>query len=122
MGALLHLMLAQDSYQWDSALIKNLWTQGQAMSSGGLVSGLIAMGFTAVFSRIGAGVVFILGGAMMVMTVCNVTIVDIVDAIRNRPHPEYEEEELPEPRSHSRAMRRSFASPSRQPRRRPVTR
>ena len=102
MGALLHLMLAQDSYQWDSALIKNLWTQGQAMSSGGLVSGLIAMGFTAVFSRIGAGVVFILGGAMMVMTVCNVTIVDIVDAIRNRPHPEYEEEELPEPRSHSR--------------------
>ena len=102
MGALLHLMLVQDSYQWDSALIKNLWTQGQAMSSGGLVSGLIAMGFTAVFSRIGAGVVFVLGGAMMVMTVCNVTIVDIVDAIRNRPHPEYEEEELPEPRSHSR--------------------
>ena len=97
-GALLHLMLAKGSYQWDGALIKTLWTQGQAMSSGGLLSGIIAMGFTAVFSKIGAGVVFVLCGAMMVMTVCNVTIVDIVDAIRNRPHPEYEEEELPEPR------------------------
>lgn len=101
-GALLHLMLAKGSYQWDGALIKTLWTQGQAMSSGGLVSGLIAMGFAAVFSKIGAGVVFVLGGAMMVMTVCNVTVVDIVDAIRNRPHPEYEEEELPEPRPRER--------------------
>ena len=101
-GALLHLMLAKGSYQWDGALIKTLWTQGQAMSSGGLVSGLIAMGFAAVFSKIGAGVVFVLGGAMMVMTVCNVTVVDIVDAIRNRPHPEYEEEELPEPRPRDR--------------------
>ena len=101
-GALLHLMLAKGSYQWDGALIKTLWTQGQAMSSGGLLSGIIAMGFTAVFSKIGAGVVFVLCGAMMVMTVCNVTVVDIVDAIRNRPHPEYEEEELPEPRPRGR--------------------
>ena len=49
----------QDSYQWDGALIKTLWTSGTGhVQRRRCSAALIAMGFTAVFSKIGAGVVF----------------------------------------------------------------
>ncbi len=96
MGCLLHLFLSKGEYPWSWSMIKSLWADGQMLQSGGVVSGVLAIAFTAVFSRLGSEIVFILCGAVMLMAVFNVTIVDIVDAIRNRPHPEYEEEELPE--------------------------
>lgn len=96
MGCLLHLFMAGGTYEWGFAMVKELWVDGQALGSGGVISGILAIGFTAVFSKLGSEIVFILGGAVMLMAVFNVTIVDIVDAIRNRPRPEYEEQELPE--------------------------
>ena len=50
-----------------------------------MVSGLIALGLTAVFSKYGAGVIFVLIAAIMLMVVFHVSPVDIVDRIRERP-------------------------------------
>ena len=75
---------------------------GEALKSGGVVSGLIALGLTAVFSKYGAGVIFVLIAAIMLMVVFHVSPVDIVDRIRERPRVEYEEEELPEPKPRER--------------------
>ena len=97
-GCLLHLILTRGSYEWSLELVKTLWSQGEALKSGGVVSGLIALGLTAVFSKYGAGVIFVLIAAIMLMVVFHVSPVDIVDRIRERPRVEYEEEELPEPK------------------------
>ena len=56
-GCLLHLILAKGPYTWNLELVKTLWTQGGSLKSGGVVSGAAALGLTAVFSKIGAGVI-----------------------------------------------------------------
>ena len=84
-GCLLHLILTRGSYEWSLELVKTLWSQGEALKSGGVVSGLIALGLTAVFSKYGAGVIFVLIAAIMLMVVFHVSPVDIVDRIRERP-------------------------------------
>ena len=97
-GCLLHLILVKGSYEWNLGLIKTLWQQGEALRSGGVVSGITALGLTAVFSRIGAGVIIVLVAVIMLMVAFRVSPVELVDQFRSRPRAEYEEEELPAPR------------------------
>ena len=101
-GCLFHLLLAKGPYVWNLELVKTLWTQGEGMQSGGLVSGLVAMSLTVVFSKIGAGVIVVLIAVIMLMVAFHVSPVELVDQFRARPRVEYEEEELPEPRPRER--------------------
>ncbi|MCI8478307.1 MAG: DNA translocase FtsK [Oscillospiraceae bacterium] len=116
-GAFLHLILAKGDYTWSFELIKTLWTQGQSMKSGGVLSGMIALGFSGIFSRAGAGIVFVLAGLFMLMASFNVTIVDVVDYLRDLPRPEYEEEPLPPPRQPREPKERRPAPPPKPERR-----
>ena len=109
-GCLFHLLLAKGPYVWNLELVKTLWTQGEEMRSGGVVSGLVALSLTAVFSKIGAGVIIVLIAAIMLMVAFHVSPVELVDQLRSRPRVEYEEEELPEPRPRERRK-----SPRRKP-------
>ena len=79
---------------WNGALLKTLWTSGQAMTSGGALSGTVAQAFVQVFSSIGATVVFVLAFLLLALGAFNRTIVDVADWIFNRP--EYEPQEIPE--------------------------
>ena len=97
-GSLLHLFLSKGEYAWGMELPGLLWSQGQAMESGGVVSGVLALALSSLFSPVGAGIVFVLAGAVLVMAAFNMTVVDIIDAVRDYRWAEYEEEELPEPR------------------------
>ncbi|WP_130868635.1 FtsK/SpoIIIE family DNA translocase [Intestinimonas massiliensis (ex Afouda et al. 2020)] len=101
-GCLLHLILAKGPYAWNLELVKTLWTQGESLKSGGVVSGVVALGLTAVFSKIGAGVILVLADLIMLMVAFHISPVALFDQIRSRPRAEYEEEELPEPRSRER--------------------
>ena len=101
-GCFLHLILAKGSYTWNLELVKTLWLQGEAMQSGGVLSGVIALALTAVFSKIGAGVIFVLIGVILLMVAFQVSPVELLDRIREWPRVEYEEEELPEPRPRER--------------------
>ena len=91
---------------WNGALLKTLWTSGQAMTSGGALSGTVAQAFVQVFSSIGATVVFVLAFLLLALGAFNRTIVDVADWIFNRP--EYEPQEIPE-----RPRRQAPASASR---------
>ena len=65
------------------------------------MSGLIAETLVLVFSRVGGGVILILGQCLMFLGAFHLSVVDIVDAFRNRPRPAYEyeeEEKTPEPK------------------------
>ncbi|OUN13047.1 DNA translocase FtsK [Flavonifractor sp. An9] len=95
-GGFFHLLLAQGAYAWDMKLPELLWKQGEALASGGVISGVIALGLTAVFSKIGAGIIFVLLAVILVMVCFHISPTDVVDRLRSRP--EYEEEEIPEPR------------------------
>ena len=95
-GGFFHLLLAQAAYAWDMKLPELLWKQGEALASGGVISGVIALGLTAVFSKIGAGIIFVLLAVILVMVCFHISPTDVVDRLRSRP--EYEEEEIPEPR------------------------
>ncbi|MGN8897970.1 DNA translocase FtsK 4TM domain-containing protein [Flavonifractor sp. HCP28S3_F3] len=112
-GCLLHLILVKGSYEWNLGLIKTLWQQGEALRSGGVVSGITALGLTAVFSKIGAGVIIVLVAVIMLMVAFRVSPVELVDQFRSRPRAEYEEEELPEPRP--REKRRPAPEPQQVP-------
>ena len=96
LGAFFHLILARGEFTWGWGLVGTLWDQGRQMASGGVVGGLLALSFSAVFSKLGAGIVFVLIGLLMLMAALNVTVVDVVDYLRTRPRPEYEEEEIPQ--------------------------
>ena len=102
LGCLLHLILAKGTYGWNLELVKTLWKQGETLQSGGVVSGVAALGLTAVFSKIGAGVILVLVAAIMLMVAFHISPVELVDQFRSRPRVEYEEEELPEPRPRER--------------------
>ena len=79
---------------WNGALLSTLWASGQAMTSGGALSGTVAQAFVQVFSSIGATVVFVLAFLLLALGAFNRTIVDVADWIFNRP--EYEPQEIPE--------------------------
>ena len=97
MGAILHLFLFQGEFSFQWSAIGGLWEQGQAMTSGGVVSGLLSEGLAFIFSSIGAGLILILCQLLMFLGAFHLSIPEIVDAIRSRPHPEYEYVEEPEP-------------------------
>ena len=42
-GAVLHLLLCKNAYEWGWELFVQLWTDGRAVACGGVVSGTLAM-------------------------------------------------------------------------------
>ena len=97
-GAILHLLLSKSALSWGWGMFPDLWESGRALQSGGAVSGLLAFAFAQVFSKVGAGVIFLVGVLLLLTTAFNRTVIDLVDAVRNRPRPEYDpEEDWPEP-------------------------
>ena len=116
-GGFLHMLLAKGNYVWDIKLFGTLWTEGKALASGGVISGLLSQALIAVFSKIGAGIIFVLAVAGLLMGACRITPVDILDWFKDRPHPEYEEEELPEPEP---APKQSRPAPIQREKRRPA--
>jgi len=75
------------------ALIKTLWVSGQYLSSGGVISGLLAIGAVKVLSKWVSLVVFVLLFALMLMTAMNLTFGMIIEMYRNRVRYEEEPEE-----------------------------
>ena len=95
LSCIIHSVAAQ-ALPWDSALVPALWRSGQAMASGGVLSGVLAQAFVQVFSTVGAAVIFVLALLLMGLGAFNLTIVDVADWIFTRPRYEYEPEDPPE--------------------------
>lgn len=96
-GGVFHLMLSKGSYSFSLHMLSALWSDGQLLVSGGVVGGFLAEALRYVFSTAGAAVIFVLGIVILLLVMFNRTIVDVVDAIRNRPRPDYERTEPTSP-------------------------
>ena len=93
LGCLLHLILVKEVYDWSFALIKQLWTGGIALKSGGVLAGATANWCIGMFSKVASGILVAVLMLIFGMIAARVTPLDIIRFIRNRPHPEYEVEE-----------------------------
>ena len=94
-SCVVHSVIAE-SLPWDASLAQTLWQSGEALSSGGVLSGVLGQAFVQVFSRVGAAVVFVLALLMLGLGAFNRTIVDVADWFFSRPRYEYEPQDPPE--------------------------
>ena len=95
MGSLFHLFLTKGAFTWSLEGFKAIFASGEAMASGGAVAGVLGQGLIAAFSKFGAAPLLILAILAQLMAAFRLTPVQVVDWLRDRPHPKYEEKELP---------------------------
>ena len=95
LGAILHLFLVKAPYPWAWSMVGSLWVDGLALKSGGALAGLLSQSFAAVFSSIGAGLVFFLLAALTLLGAFDRTVEELVAWLRQRREErvEYEPEE-----------------------------
>lgn len=79
---------------WAESWFQTTWQSGQELKSGGVLSGVLAQGFSQIFSRPGASVIFVLGLLLTGLGAFNWTVVDVADWFMSRP--KYEPQEKPE--------------------------
>ena len=98
-GAVLHLILCRAEYVWSAALLGQLWEDGLTCTSGGAVSGLLAVAFRYAFSKVGALAVFVLLAVVSVFCTFHITPSDILDFFREKKEnrPEYDPDDYEEP-------------------------
>jgi len=113
LGALGHMVLCQNVYQSSIGILKALWTDGAAMKAGGAVSGILAEGSVAVFSKVASIIIFTALFVVLLMVSFRLTVGALIEKHRERPM--YEEEPEPEPRKPIRMV------PIEEPRREPAT-
>ncbi len=89
-GTLGHMLLCKETYRSSIAILRDLWLSGQAMISGGAVSGSLAEGAVAVFATFASVVIFVVLTVIALMTALHLTLGALLE--RHRARPRYEEE------------------------------
>ena len=93
-GSLVHMVLCREVYEPSFfGLLKNIWADGVALHSGGAVSGVLANGSVAVFSKLASVILFTVLFMALLMVALRLTMSALLEMHRSRP--QYEEE--PEP-------------------------
>ena len=89
-GALAHMVACKLEFASGVGILKVLWSSGLAMSSGGVLSGALAVGSVAVFSRVASLILFTAILVVLLMVALRLTLGAIIE--KNRSRPQYEEE------------------------------
>lgn len=89
-GILAHLLGDTVHINWEFAMVGELWFSGIERASGGLAAGLLAMFLELIISKIGAVLLSIVLLILSAMLSCNITVVSLYKAIKNRPRVEYD--------------------------------
>lgn len=113
-GAIIHLLLCKNEYEWGWTLFGQLWTDGRTASCGGVVSGTLAMAFQFAFTTVGAMVILVLLTAVAVLCALRLTPTDILDYIREQREnrPEYDPDDYPEPEERPRRTKQREPEPA----------
>ena len=110
-GAVFHLFLCKQEYVWSFAMFGQLWTDGLAAASGGVLGGILAEAFQFAFSEVGAIVVLLVLALVAALCACQITFADIIDFFREKKDSrvEYDPEDYEQP---ERSIRREPAKPA----------
>ena len=113
MGAIIHVILCKNEYEWGWTLFGQLWKDGRAAACGGVVGGTIAMAFQFAFTTVGAMVILVLLAAAAALCALRLTPTEILDYIREQreSRPEYDPDDYPEPEKRLRRSERREPEP-----------
>ena len=92
-GALGHILFCKETFASSLGVVPKLWTSGNAMASGGVISGTLAIGSSAVFSSLVSMIVFIVLFVVLLMAALRLTVGALLEKHRERPQYEEEPEE-----------------------------
>ena len=90
LGTLGHLLFCKEIFESSLGVLPRLWTSGNALAAGGAVSGALAEGSAAVFSRLASIIIFTVLFVVLLMTALRLTVGALIEKHRERP--QYEEE------------------------------
>ena len=93
LGTLGHLLFCKEIFESSLGVLPRLWTSGNALASGGAVSGALAEGSAAVFSRLASIIIFTVLFVVLLMTALRLTVGALIEKHRERPQYEEEPEE-----------------------------
>ena len=111
-GGIGHLLTYKTTLETAVGVLPLLWKSGKMLTSGGVVSGLIAQGIRAVFGQVVAMVLLIVLEAVLFTVIFHRLIGLMVEAWRSRERLEYEYEPEEEPEPVSLRTRSSKPRPS----------
>ena len=115
LGSLCHMLLVKEAYASSIGIIPALWKDGTALHCGGVVSGALAQGSVAVFSKIASVIIFTVLFVVLLMVALRLTVGALIEKHRERP--QYECEEEPERPAHpAKRGRETAAIPAEHPR------
>jgi len=92
LGAMLQALVCRFGdvqFAWSKDIVGELWSSGKTMSSGGLLCGLLGVLSHNQLGILGV-ILFVFGEMFALLGAFHLTIGDVVEYVRNRPHPEYE--------------------------------
>ena len=94
-GALAHALFFRGELDFSkfSSSFAQLYRSGMDMHSGGVISGLLAQALESTFSIYGAVPVFVFAIVALIFISFRISLGELLEQIRSRPHLEYEEEE-----------------------------
>lgn len=95
-GSLCHMIFAPLKYAASLKIVTVLWKSGVELASGGVISGILAVGSVRVFSKIASIIIFTALFVVMMMVAMRMTLGAVMEKHRSRPM--YEEEPEPEPK------------------------
>ena len=84
LGAIYHLFSAANEIEFTKSIISVLYKNGKEMTSGGVLSGLLAMGLKSAVSIYGAAPVFTVGLIFFGMNCVGITVPKLIESYRNR--------------------------------------
>lgn len=102
-GSLCHMIFAPLKYAASLKIVPTLWKSGEDLTSGGVVSGILAVGSVRVFSKIASIIIFTALFVVLLMVAMRLTLGAVIEKHRSRP--QYEEEPEPEPRKKDAGIR-----------------
>ena len=68
LGSLCHMFLCKETYESSIGIVKELWRSGKELASGGVISGALAEGSVAVFSKTASAIIFAALFVVLVLT------------------------------------------------------
>ena len=92
-GSLMHLLLSHAGYGSSTSVIKDLWTDGQALLGGGVISGGLAVGLHAVFGKIISIILVLAFIIVAVIVACHLNPSEMAETARERAAVRREEAE-----------------------------
>ena len=92
LGSLVHMLRVKEAYASSIGIIPALWKDGIALQCGGVLSGVLAQGFVAVFSKIASIIIFTVLLVVLTMVALRLTVGALIEKHRERPRYEAEPE------------------------------